>query len=75
MSSYKIRLDTLSEVNKFVKIACGIDGQVTITDKQGLRVNGKSVLGMLYAMEFAELWCESDKDIYHLIENFLVLES
>jgi hypothetical protein len=45
---------------------------VTITDKQGLRVNGKSVLGMLYAMEFEELWCESDVEIYHLIEKFLV---
>lgn len=70
--SYKIRLDTLSEVNQFVKVACSIPGQVTITDKQGLRVNGKSVLGMLYAMEFEELWCESDVEIYHLIEKFLV---
>lgn len=70
--SYKIRLDTLSEVNQFVKVASSVPGQVTITDKQGLRVNGKSVLGMLYAMEFEELWCESDVEIYHLIENFLV---
>lgn len=70
--SYKIRLDTLSEVNQFVKVASSVPGHVTITDKQGLRVNGKSVLGMLYAMEFEELWCESDVEIYHLIENFLV---
>lgn len=70
--SYKIRLDTLSEVNQFVKVASQVPGQVTITDNQGLRVNGKSVLGMLYAMEFEELWCESDVEIYHLIENFLV---
>jgi len=55
-----------------VKVACSVPGQVTITDKQGLRVNGKSVLGMLYAMEFEELWCESDVEIYHLIEKFLV---
>jgi len=55
-----------------VKVASSVPGQVTITDKQGLRVNGKSVLGMLYAMEFEELWCESDVEIYHLIEKFLV---
>lgn len=73
--SYKIRLDTLSDVNQFVTIVSDVDGQITVTDKQGLRVNGKSVLGMLHAMEFAELWCESDKEIYHLIENFVVLES
>lgn len=69
--SYKIRLDTLSEVNKFVRFANSIDGNVTITDNQGLRVNGKSLLGMLYAMEFEELWCESDVEIYQMIEDFL----
>lgn len=75
MSSYKIRLDTLSEVHQFVKVASSVNGHITITDKQGLRVSGKSVLGMLYAMEFEELWCESDTEVYHLIESFIVLES
>lgn len=72
MHKNKIRLDTLSDVHQFVRIACQINDQVTITDNKGLRVNGKSVLGMLYAMEFEELWCESDVEIYHLIEKFLV---
>lgn len=75
MAKYKIRLDTLSDVNKFVKITSAINSKVTVTDNQGLTVNGKSILGMMYAMEFDELWCESEADIYQAIEKFLVLES
>lgn len=75
MAKYKIRLDTLSDVNKFVKITSAISSKVTVTDNQGLKVNGKSILGMMYAMEFDELWCESEVDIYQAIEKFLVLES
>ena len=75
MVKYKIRLDTLSDVSKFVKVASSVNGKVTVTDNQGLKVSGKSILGMMYAMEFDELWCESDIDIYNAIERFLVLES
>jgi hypothetical protein len=75
MVKYKIRLDTLSDVTKFVKITSAINSKVTVTDNQGLKVSGKSILGMMYAMEFDELWCESDIDIYNAIEKFLVLES
>lgn len=37
----KIRLDTMSDVNEFVKIVTGVRGNVYLTDKTDLKVNGK----------------------------------
>lgn len=68
----RIRLDTVSDASAFATIASGVDGRVVITDGNGLCVNGKSVLGALHALEFSELWCESDKEIYGLIRDFVV---
>lgn len=69
---YKIRIDTVAEANEFVKIASTLAGKVIITDKQGLRVNGKSILGALHSMEFDELWCDSDVDIYQVLNKFII---
>lgn len=69
---YKIRIDTVAEANEFVKIASTIEGKVVISDKQGLRVNGKSILGALHSMEFDELWCDSDVDIYQILNKFII---
>ena len=69
----QIRLDTLSDVQRFVAIASTQKGAVHITDGDGLKVSAKSLLGALYALEFDELWCESDNDIYHAIEDFIIV--
>lgn len=69
----KIRLDTLSDAKEFVEIAKTLPGQIVIRDATGMRVNAKSLLGMLYAMEFEELYCESENDIYSHIEKFVVI--
>lgn len=68
----KIRLDTVSDANRFAAIASGVEGRVVITDGNGLCVNGKSVLGALHALEFTDLWCESEKEIYGLIRDFVI---
>lgn len=68
----QIRLDTQTDVNKFVHAVSALPYKVTVTDNNGLRVNGKSVLGMIYSLEFAELWCECEHDIYGTIKDFLV---
>ena len=70
----KIRIDTIQDVNKFVNITSQLEGKITITDNAGLTVNAKSVLGALHAMEFEELWIESEKDIYSAIEPFIIIE-
>lgn len=69
----KIRIDTIQDVSQFVSIVSQLDGKITITDNQGLCVNAKSVLGALHALEFTELWCESENDIYTAIEDFIVI--
>lgn len=69
----QIRLDTMSDAQKFVEIASRIPERITVTDGNDLRVSAKSLLGMLHAMEFEELWCECDKDIYQNIERFVVI--
>lgn len=69
----QIRLDTLRDVQDFVNIATSMEGNVYITDNAGLKVSAKSLLGAIYALEFEELWCESEEDIYHSIQNFVVI--
>lgn len=72
--AYKIRLDTVQDANEFVTIASSINGKITITDGNGLCVNGKSVLGALHAMEFTDLYCESEAEVYHRLNKFIVEE-
>lgn len=69
----QIRLDTMRDAQDFVNIASKMSGSVYITDNTGLKVSAKSLLGALYAMEFSELWCESEEDIYRNIEDFIVV--
>lgn len=68
----KIELDTRTDVINFVHLTNQVKVPVTVTDNNGLRVNAKSVMGMLYSLEFAELWCECEEDIFSLIHNYVV---
>lgn len=70
----KIRLDTTSDAVRFSHTCAGLDGRITITDNRGLCVNAKSIMGMLYALEFEEIWCESEEDIYMHITDFVVID-
>lgn len=68
----KIRIDTFSDVLKFVNITSNLSGKIVVTDDTGLCVSAKSILGMLHAMEFQNLWCESENDIYNNIKDFVI---
>ena len=63
-----------SQTRNSKRFSRSVGGNIVVTDNQGLRVNAKSVLGMLYALEFEELWCESDKDIYSKIEHYIIID-
>ena len=69
----KIRLDTLREVNQFVNICSQTSQPVYITDGAGLRVSAKSLLGVMYALEFNEIWCECEHDIWTDIQSFIIV--
>ena len=72
---YRIRLDTMAEVNRFVGIAGKINGKIVLTDGDNFTVNGKSLLGAMYTFEWDRIFCESDHEIYHMIKDFIVDES
>ena len=44
---------------------------ISITDSSGFKVNASSFVGLLYAMEFNELWLESEGDYYTRYEKFI----
>ena len=46
----KINLDTMKDINDFVRTCTSISVPVHITDGAGLKVSGKSLLGVMYAM-------------------------
>lgn len=67
---YKIELVTNSDINEFVKIAASADGYVKLVDCNGFCVNGKSLLGAMATIEWSELYCISENDIYSNIQKF-----
>jgi chaperone required for assembly of F1-ATPase len=69
---HKIRLDTLSDVNEFVKIASQLEGRIILTDGNHFTVNARSTLGALYSLEWDNLYVESEFCIYTAIEKFVI---
>ncbi len=52
----RIRLDTQTDVANFVNIANQIRGNVFLVDNTFNKVNGKSLMGCLYSLEFNDLY-------------------
>jgi hypothetical protein len=67
----KIELVTMSDVIAFVNIATSIKEPVYLVGED-FKVSAKSLLGVRYSMEWSEIWCECEKDIYTKIEKFVV---
>lgn len=67
----KIRLDTATDIANFVLTTSKITEKVYVTDGNRMCIDGKSFLGLAYATEFKELWCECEKDIYNMLTPFL----
>lgn len=65
----KIRLDTMRDVNDFVNICSTVEEPVFLTG-DGFRVSAKSLIGALYTMEWNDVWCECERDIYTIIRPF-----
>ena len=66
----KIHLETLSDVYDFVKIVDSLETAVYLEDGENLRVNAKSIVGAIAALEWKELWCVSSDDIYSSIKKY-----
>lgn len=72
MHKLHIELDTMEDVTDFVSITSKLPGAIVVIDGSGMRINAKSILGVLYAMEFDELWVESEEDIYTSIQKYVI---
>lgn len=71
MHRYRIRLDTMSNIQRFVAAAQKIEHQVVLKDEDGNCVSAKSILGAIYTMEWARIYCYCDKEIYEAIEEWI----
>lgn len=64
MDRIKIRLDTYNDVRELVSwISANQQYPIYITDGDKLRVSANSIVGVLYAMEFQDLYLESNYEI------------
>ena len=68
----KIFMDTIKQAKEIERIAKECDAAVYIKDGTGLCVNAKSLVGVLHAMEFSELWLESDGDYFTKFKDFII---
>lgn len=67
----KVELVTMEDAATMVRIATQVKESVYLVSED-FRVSAKSLLGALCSMEWNELWCECEKDIYSKIEKFVV---
>ena len=70
MFKTKIELVGMSDINKFIAITTKLPGVIKLTDCDNYSVSAKSLLGALASMEWDELYCESEVDIYTHIAEF-----
>ena len=68
----KIRLETLSEIKEFVDIVTSVEGKVTLESSDGFKVNAKSFLAAMCTVEWTDLWCVSEEDIYTEIKKYVL---
>lgn len=72
MSKQKIELVTMNDIKEFVNIVAALPGEIKLVDGREFCVNGKSLLGVAASIEWDELYCVSENDIYNKIKKFCV---
>ena len=68
----RIDLVTTTDVKNFVNAVSQVDEDVTLIDSVKHCVNGKSLLGVMYSLEWDEVYCICSKDISGLLLPWLV---
>ena len=71
----RIRLETMSDINKFINIVTPLPGKIVVKNSdEDFIINAKSIFVMICALNYNDLWCESENDIYSHIKDFIVEE-
>lgn len=62
----------MAKVNRFVGEMTKYKGNAFLTDKdRNFVVSAKSMLGAIYTMEWDEVWCEAEEDIFHIVNKYM----
>lgn len=72
MSKYRIELVTAKDCQDFVSVTSRCTGAVVLESSNGFRINAKSLIGAMASMEWEDLYCVSENDIYNKIERWIV---
>ena len=71
----RIRLETMSDINKFINIVTPLPGKIVVKNSnEDFIINAKSIFVMICALNYNDLWCESENDIYSHIKDFIIEE-
>lgn len=72
--NYKVELNTLSDVKKFVETATKFEGRLLLKSGNKFSVNAKSLLGVLLArkLNWNDLMLVSEKDCYLDFEKYII---
>ena len=68
----RVRLDliTTGDVTEFVRICNTIPYRIDLCNDDNHHVSGKSLLGALYSLEWSEIYCTCEQDVYSKIQKF-----
>ena len=71
----RIRLETLSDINRFINVVTPLPGKIVVKNStEDFIVNAKSIFVMICAMNYDDLWVESENDVYSHIKDFIIEE-
>lgn len=68
----KVRFETTKDVQKFVEVVSRAECKVELEDNHGHRVSAFSILGALYSLEWDEIYCCCQQDIYAYIFPWVI---
>ena len=72
---YEISLETSKDAKEFIAVVSRIPYEIFIVSGSGLKINARSILGVILSMTFRESWVECEADIYEQIQKFIKSES
>ena len=68
---YKIELNTMSDVREFVEIASQYTG-LKLSDNECYTINASSIMGVIYSLEWNNLYLLSETDVYSVFSKFII---
>ena len=71
MHCYKIELNTMSDVRDFIEISSQYEG-LLLSDNDCYTINASSIMGVIYSLEWNNLYLLSEEDVYSAFAKFII---